>query len=390
MAADSQHELSRNASALTPKTQRSIHVSAKAEPANIIRPARVRRRTMPERGASAQLEMIPAAPGSDSYAVQQRLGDRFVQDGDSFYFRDGRHAFRDHGRKLSTNSETSDLVATLIEVARSRDWQEIEVQGAEGFRREVWRQASAVRLSVRGYKPTAVEHLEMVRLRGVVEHTEVPVEPAAAVDARGTGGTQEAAESFLTRPGTAECQPNDELTLGTLLAHGLDSFRFEPRGELSYFIRLDTAGGRRTFWDRDLQRAIARSATQPKIGDEVALWDRAGKSDPSDPEAGRWWVERRAFFEARAGAARILSDLNVAPQEGVRRCPDLVGAYLTLRAAELSSAQFGPESQKRFAQAVRERLADSIARGDPYPKMRLRQRSEGQPDLARNPPGFNR
>jgi hypothetical protein len=327
---------------------------------------------------------------ADSCTLQQQLRERFVQDDGSFYFPDGRHAFRDHGRKLATDVEVADVVTTLIEVARSRGWQEIQLEGGEGFRREAWRQASLVRLSVRGYKPSAVEHAAMVRSRAALEAHGASPEPAAPAEE--TGAADSAGEPKFVRIEGEVRGPTEEFIFGTLLAHGLDRYKFEPRGEMSYFVRLDTADGRRTFWEKDLQRAIATSATQPKIGDEVALWDRFGKSAPreSDGEPGRWWVEQRAFFEVRAKAARTLRDPCITPQEGVRRCPALTGAYLSLRAAELVGARECPELQKRFVEAVRERLADSIARGDPFPKAPLRQRSEGQPDLTRHRPALNR
>src|SRR5205807_1342519 len=83
---------------------------------------------------------------------------------------------------------------------------------------------------------------------------------------------------------------------------------------------LQTAAGPREVWGRDLERAVATSLTQPKIGDEVVLQRngrdpvtvrRAGRSTPGgeiterpvETFRNRWVIETKAFFSERALAA---------------------------------------------------------------------------------------
>jgi len=74
-----------------------------------------------------------------------------VQDGHRFYFPDGYEAFKDRGQRLTTASENSKVIASLIEIANSRGWSEVTVSGTESFPREAWRQARLSGLDVRGW-----------------------------------------------------------------------------------------------------------------------------------------------------------------------------------------------------------------------------------------------
>jgi len=85
-------------------------------------------------------DSIPRAD-TDPWTVPQSVRDRFVQDGHRFYFPDGAPAFRDLGRRLTTPSENTQVIHSLIEIARSRGWTEVSVTGTERFRHEAWRQA---------------------------------------------------------------------------------------------------------------------------------------------------------------------------------------------------------------------------------------------------------
>jgi Large polyvalent protein-associated domain 7 len=96
----------------------------------------------------------PSAPlqraDGDPWTVPQSVRDRFVQDGHRFYFPDGAPAFQDLGRKLTTTSENTQIVYSLIEIAHSRGWTEVRVSGTERFRREAWQQARLAGLGGRG------------------------------------------------------------------------------------------------------------------------------------------------------------------------------------------------------------------------------------------------
>ena len=61
--------------------------------------------------------------------------------------------------------------------------------------------------------------------------------------------------------------PVDRLTVGKLLNHGRAPHEFHSRGHPSYFVKILTDDGERTIWGKGLERALAKSRTQPQVGD---------------------------------------------------------------------------------------------------------------------------
>jgi putative DNA primase/helicase len=184
----------------------------------------------------------------------------------------------------------------------------------------------------------------------------------------------------------------DGLLTGKLVDHGRATYHNHPHAPMSYFVKLETSRGDRTVWGVDLERAFKESLTKPEAGDEVGL--RSVRQDPvkvrtqDRDEAGeiternlethrnRWIIEKRSFFEERAAAARTVRDTSVDPKKAVKQHPELAGTYLQVRAAELAAKQMrDPQDRKLFVAKVRAALADGIARGEPLPAVRLRERA---------------
>jgi hypothetical protein len=327
---------------------------------------------------------------SDPWTVPQSVRDRFVQDGHRFYFPEGAPAFKDLGRKLTTASENTQVVRSLIEIAHSRGWTEVTVTGTERFRQEAWRQARLEGLAVRGYRPTDIEQAQLVRAlaRGLARPADsISVEPQPT--------------SPVPPPARREAPPQsaEERYVGRLLDHGKDTYRHDPDAEPSYFVRLGIPGGYREIWGKDIERAVAKSLTQPQLGDEVILQrtgrdtvtvkraerDAQGQVNHREVETyrNRWVLERREFFERRAAAAQIVRDESIEPREAVRQHPELAGTYLNLRAAELAAQRLRDlEDRRRFVAQVRDVLADGIERGEPLQPVRLRERRA--PSAARD------
>ncbi len=394
---------------------------------NVIRPSRPRSRSgardrnadVPHRAEadprSADAKSPPAVAAAraaassdsgtsdDSWALPQSVRERFVQDRRRFYFPDGTEAFRDRGRRLTTGSENTEVVRSLIEIAQVRGWGEIVVEGTERFRREAWRQARPADLEVRGYRPTDAERAMLVRALGrKAEGRQLELD----VSDHGGGRPQTAVE-----PQTAPVQIEESsrpasggarstLLVGTLLDHGRENYRFDPKEDSSYFVRIKSAEGTRTIWGKDLERAMAQSLTQPQIGEEVGLRRigaekvtiRRRERDADGQVIGeralgaerhRWVVEKQGFFEERAAAAAIVRDGTVNRREVAGSYPELVGTFLQLRAAELAARQLrDPEDQRRFVALVRGALADAVERGDPMQPVRLRNRPSRTPERA--------
>jgi hypothetical protein len=362
------------------------------ESQNSIRPSRRRTQAAANPGKAPESTANQAArdrarePASSSGTSERLIPDhirkRFVQVGHRYHFPDGAHAFTDRGARLVTPSENAEVVKSLIAIADARGWKEITVSGTERFRKEAWAAATGLGLRVRGYSPTEFERAHLAR--------------KMARDAAAPSGVVEPAAQPLTRPPTENRRGDRDRPkgpiAGRLIDHGVAAYRHDAREPMSYFIKIDTPDGEREIWGVDLKRALKESLTQPKIGDDIALRAvrrdtvtvREAKRDskgnvvgdrPLDTHRNRWIVEKSEFFAERAAAARTLRDPSVDPKQAARRHPELVGTYLQMHAAELAARQFrDPQDRERFVSHVRGALADAVARGEPLPPVRLKEK----------------
>ena len=368
-------------------------------PENAILAGRERHRSRPKADPAAPAPENPKAEtfkvaraDSDPWTVPESVRDRFVQDGHRFYFPDGAPAFRDRGRRLTTTSENTQIVHSLIEIARARGWNEITVTGTERFRHEAWRQGRLAGLTVRGFRPSEEQHVQFVRAMG--RNLASPTGRTDAISEEPPVGAPSPSDS----PPAAREPP--ERIAGKLLDHGPDTYRHDPDAEASYFVRLGIPGGYREVWGKDIERAVAKSLTQPKIGDEVILQrtgrdavtvkrrERNAEGALAEKEVpafrNRWVIEKQSFFEERERAASVVRNEAIQPTEAVRERPELAGTYLSLKAAELASQRLrDPEDRKRFVSLVRRALADDIERGESLPPVRVRERLGAAADRSR-------
>jgi Large polyvalent protein-associated domain 7 len=373
------------------------------EPQNSIRPSRQRTRELPTAQPAESPEGAPtsrrerAREAAASSATAERLipdhiRKRFVQVGHRYYFSDGAHAFTDRGARLVTPSENTEVVKSLIAIAEARGWKEITVTGSERFRKEAWVAASTLGLKVRGYTPTEFERAHLAR--------RLAREGAAGVAEPPHSGTPRSTDGRHSEPD----RPKGPIT-GRLIDHGVAAYRHDPHEPISYFVKIETAQGEREIWGVDLKRALQESLTQPKIGDEIGLRavrrdtvtvreierDSEGKvvgQKPLGVHRNRWIVERQEFFEERTTAARTFRDPSVDPKQAARRHPELVGTYLQMHAAQIAARQLrDPQDRERFESLVRTALADAVARGEPLPPVRLKEKT---PALMPKPDAIKR
>jgi hypothetical protein len=347
---------------------------------NSIRPSKKLRKEGTNQDAAAQPPPGRSA-AKPARSVPEEVQRRFVQIKNRYYFPDGARAFTDRGTRLTTGSENTEVIRSLVQIAEARGWSEITVRGTERFRKEAWAAAQMVGIEVRGYRPTEFERTRVVRAMG--GQGPGPVQDSIAE------GAQPAAQA---RPETRARDNRDGLLTGKLVDHGRATYQSDPHAPMSYFVKLETSRGDRTVWGVDLERAFKESLTKLEAGDEVGL--RSVRQDPvkvrtqDRDEAGeiternlethrnRWIIEKRSFFEERAAAARTVRDTSVDPKKAVKQHPELAGTYLQVRAAELAAKQMrDPQDRKLFIAKVRAALADGIARGEPLPAVRLRERA---------------
>jgi putative DNA primase/helicase len=344
---------------------------------NSIRPAKRRRQ---ESNVQATPNTPPqSATQKPTPAVPEEVRRRFVQVKNRFYFPDGARAFTDRGTRLTTASENTEVVRSLILIAEARGWSEVTVRGTERFRREAWFAGQLAGVDVHGYKPSEFERGRLVR----------------SVNRQGPGPTEDSVTpGERSTPPEPERRPRkrDELLSGRLIDHGPAPYRHDPHEPMSYFVKIETSRGGRTIWGVDLERAFKESLTNPEAGDEVGLRavrqeavkvrtqkrDAQGELIEGDLEThrNRWIIEKRGFFDARAEAARTVRDVSIDAKQAVKQHPELVGTYLQVHAAELAAKRFrDPQDRERFVEKVRSALAESVARGEPLPAVRLRERA---------------
>ncbi len=384
-------------------TENSIRPAKRRVAAAAVPSAAKRGRDVPrdssDRGAPAEGDSIAEKrEAGDATAERRRhipehIRKRFVQVGRHYHFPDGTRAFTDRGGRLTTPSENTEVIRSLITIAQARGWNEITVRGTERFRKDAWTAARLAGLEVRGYRPTEFEQERVARLlaRGrdgvPSEQLKSPSTSRASPESTvGVPGQGIRDETQSERPGR-----RDGLLTGTLVEHGRATYRHNPKEPMSYFVKIHTSRGDRTIWGVDLERAFRESLTRPEAGDDVGLravrqdavtvhapeWDADGKIVAERDLAvhrNRWIVEKRAFFAERAAAARTLRDRSIDPKQAVKRHPELVGTYLQVRAAELAARRFrDAQDRDRFVSQVRAAIADGVARGEPLPAVRLRE-----------------
>lgn len=358
-----------------------------------------------ERGAPRQGSQAsqPNAPqGRNESAIPDAVRVRFVQVGRVYYFQDGARAFEDRGRRLTTPSENTEVIRSLIAIADARGWDDITVTGTERFRRSAWHEATLSGLTVQGYRPSTFEQARIVQLlsRSASPREKAPeaaTEPSAVADRAGTP-----APASPERPLRKEAQAPEGPIFGELIERGRAPYRFDPHEDISYFVKLKAASGERTVWGRDLERAFEESITKPQVGDEIGLRaagrDRVTVKSRERDEHGqvlsehdlathrnRWVAEKRGFFESRRAAAETLRNPRIPAREGARADPLLVSSYLALHGAErLAERLFSnPADRARFTTLVREKLGDRIEQGEPPPRVRLKERARAPAEQSR-------
>jgi len=356
---------------------------------NSIRPSKKPRKVSSTSAPTAATPSSNArAKAAPQHAVPEEVRRRFVQVRNRYHFPDGERAFTDHGTRLTTSSENTQVIRSLVQIAEARGWSEVTVRGTERFRKEAWFAARLAGLDVRGYRPSEFEQGHLVRTMG----RQGPAPDSVTAGDRPPPSGPDARAS----------EKRGSLMTGRLVEHGPAPYRHDPHEPMSYFVKLETARGDRTIWGVDLKRAFKESLTQPEIGDEVGFRSvrqetvkvrtqnrsEAGELIERDLQTHRnhWIIEKRAFFEARAQAARTVRDTSIDPKRAVKDHPELVGTYLQVHAAELAAKQFrDPQDRDLFVQKVRSALADAVARGEPLPAVRLRERAPRAPERESAP-----
>jgi hypothetical protein len=337
---------------------------------------------------------------SSAQAIPGHFATRYVQVGNKYHFANGELAITDHGNRLSTPLENSEVIADLIETAKLRGWT-IEISGTKAFKAEVWQQANLEGVAVRGYHASKLEEALLERRMG--KDREAPGgrdgEPPRGLDpsARPSGRASATEEAVRESAREAEHVPvKDGVYTGRLIKRAAAPYRHDPNENLSYYVTLQPSG-RNSFllWGQDLERAINESLSKVKVGDEVSA--RFLGSEPVtvtrpvrdehgqvvrealiETHRNRWSVETTEFLRERSELAKLVRDEGITKEAAVRKHPLLAGVYTELHAAKLKAKEQyqDPADQQRFVASTRERLAQSIERGERLPATRVQTRAQ--------------
>ena len=292
-------------------------------------------------------------------------------------------------------TENREVLHSVVAIAEARGWRVIELKGTESFRQGMWREAALRGIEARGYEPDQVEIFQVQRAlkqwrpshetrrgprtqaaspdREGAREASAPAEPAGHAD----GHPPEAArESRSLRDG-----PRPPVT-GMLVAAAAAPYQFDPAQRMSFYVTIRTEVGDRTIWGADLERALAESTSQPRIGDPVVLTQHGTRPVnvrvPARNAEGelvgekkivaqraRWRIETLDHLRAMERRATLVRSGELLSDTALGQHPELATAAAGLKLAEQYAQRFttDPASQQRLVQLIRERMADALEQG---------------------------
>ncbi|MET0413021.1 MAG: LPD7 domain-containing protein [Polyangiaceae bacterium] len=260
-----------------------------------------------DKGSEAvEREATFAAPSERKTAVPSEVESQYLRVGEKYYHSNNTKAvaFVDRGDKLETPSSAPKMAEALVKIAEARGWDEMRVKGTEGFRREVWLEASVRGIHVDGYKPSELDKAELERRNTFMrDQNSVEVRSEAFQKLNPEEGVRKdptLASAYATEAAAkrfAEKMPPEnraafvqsvreavthkleqgepvgiklKVPEGKLVEHGEAKYNFDKDEKPSYYVKVAEANGReRTYWGVGLQKAMIDAQAQP--GDTIQL-----------------------------------------------------------------------------------------------------------------------
>lgn len=123
-------------------------------------------------------EIFTATQADTKAIVPPEIEKQYLHVGDKFYHPKNTElvAFEDKGNKLETKSNSEAIAESMVRIAEARGWDEIKVTGSETFRREVWLEAAARGMHVKGYTPSEQDKAALAKRAGEAEVNRVEKE----------------------------------------------------------------------------------------------------------------------------------------------------------------------------------------------------------------------
>ena len=278
----------------------------------------------PSGNAIESNEIFTASQADIKPIVPQEIEKQYVRVGGKFYHpkNTGLVAFEDKGNKLETRSNSEHIAESMVRIAEARGWDDIKVSGSETFRREVWLEAAARGMEVKGYSPSEQDKAQLAK-----RDSERPA-----------NNLEKGSKKFRL----SENNRDDETTLprrnGADAAKGLDGAKGQDAAKI---------------------QASSSASTDVVAGSE-AVNPKVSQTETPKPK------------DSRADVFR-----NQPPEEAVKAHPELAGAYATVAALDKKAQVDGLDEKQRaiVSAIVREFVASNIERGH-IPNTKLREDRE--------------
>jgi hypothetical protein len=225
-----------------------------------------------------------------------------------FTYRKGEHqgrlAFVDNGKSLTTPSEDRETIRAMLDVARTKNWKEVTLSGSDDFKRNAWLEARLSGLEVRGYEPREADKLLLQDLLQdrkpqnsitvsdrLLEKPQTP-ERVATGHAKQVDGDDlspsaktiiDNSRAFLMSKDVGEAFTDATMRdlmskfrthEGEIIEHGHATYKFDNDNEPSYFVALKTPSGEQVIWGKGLAEVMQ----ERKSGEQVVL-QNIGKKD---------------------------------------------------------------------------------------------------------------
>lgn len=287
---------------------------------------------------------------------------------------DDAPTIRDLGARLIAASESTAVVRDLIDIARHRGWETIDVSGTDRFRRLVEQEARDHGIEVSRPLSTARQ----------------PPRPSAPPPRAGTAGDRSPGDFRVGVTGVV-------VEIGEAPFNGRSGQRPSPYVDL----KLDNGRIRRA-WGAGLPAALARE--QIEIGETILLRQNGSERGEGSKRPRKRWLAERQNERERAADRKIGSAPKppAAPGDDRGRLslgdrfrrsspreraedPDLRAAQSQLVAAKaLASAYFlqNPVAAALVAARVEGMIASSLDKGGRFGVARTRERGDGRQELV--------
>ncbi|MBD9667153.1 hypothetical protein IB278_24560 [Variovorax sp. VRV01] len=351
--------------------------------------------TAPWNGAGSIQGDAPAA-GHGHSRVPDAIERRYLRIDNRYFFPDRTLAFIDDGRRLRVRTENREVLHSVVAIAEARGWRIIELKGTETFRQGMWHEAALRGIEARGYEPTSAEILQVQRAlkkRASPSHENgrgpIPASldretatvhqgavPAEAPSNSGLHPPEEPQDRRFERGG-----PRSPVR-GMLVAAAAAPYQFDPAQRMSFYVTVRAETGARTIWGTDLERALAESASQPRVGDQVVL--TRGGTRPVNlrvaarnaegelvgekkivAQRARWSIETSDHLRAMEQHAMRIRTGELLSDAARGLDPELSTAAADLKLAEQYAQRVtrDPFSQQRLVALIRERIAEALLQG---------------------------